>query len=235
MPVLTGAMEVIAGAHHSYALRTDGQVAAWGRNYRANLGDGTTTTRRTPVLVRNVTGAVSIASGRDHGLAVLADGSVRAWGYNAGGQLGDGTTANRSTAVVVPGITGAVKAGGGGQLYSVVLVGHGGPPPNQPPQAALSVGCTLLVCTADASGSVDPDGSVVGYAWDFGDQATGSGASVAHTYATAGTYSVTVTVTDDDGASDSATLSVAVTDQPPGTWRCSGRPPRRTPTPPRPR
>jgi alpha-tubulin suppressor-like RCC1 family protein len=120
--VLSGATEVIAGAHHSYALRTDGRVSAWGRNYRANLGDGTTTTRRTPVYVRNVAGAVSIASGRDHGLAVLADGRLMAWGANAAGQLGDGTLANRSTPIVVPGVTGAVKAGGGGAAYSVILV-----------------------------------------------------------------------------------------------------------------
>jgi alpha-tubulin suppressor-like RCC1 family protein len=104
-------------------LRADGQVNAWGRNYRANLGDGTTTLRTRPVLVRNVADAVSIGSGRDFGQAVLADGRLRMWGDNASGQLGDGTLTRRTTAILVPGVTGAVKAGGGGAAYAVVLVG----------------------------------------------------------------------------------------------------------------
>lgn len=215
VPVTTGVTEVIAGAHHSYALRTDGRVWAWGRNYRANLGDGTTTTRRTPVLVGGVAGAVSIGSGRDHGIAVLADGSARAWGYNASGQLGDGTTTNRSTAVPVLGVSGALKAGGGGQAYSVLLAGAGEPPPNRPPTAAQTHSCTLLQCTFDGSGSTDPDGTVTGHDWELGDGGTADTASTTHAYAAAGTYQVSLTVTDDDGATDAVSFSVTVSDQPP--------------------
>lgn len=116
------AQAVIAGAHHSYALRSDGRVMSWGRNYRGNLGDGTTSQRLRPVFVAGVSNVASIGSGRDHGLAVLADGSVRAWGANAYGQLGDGSKTNRTRAVVVSGLKGAVLAGGGGAQYSVVLV-----------------------------------------------------------------------------------------------------------------
>ncbi len=47
-----GATAVAAGAHHSYALRQDGTVWAWGRNYRAELGDGTKIQRLRPVQVR---------------------------------------------------------------------------------------------------------------------------------------------------------------------------------------
>lgn len=77
----------------------------------------------------------------------------------------------------------------------------GAPPPNQPPTASFSAQCTGLTCTFDASASADTDGSVVGYAWDFGDASNGSGATPSHTYTQGGTYSVTLTVTDDDGAS----------------------------------
>jgi DNA/RNA endonuclease G (NUC1) len=62
-----------------------------------------------------------------------------------------------------------------------------------------------------AAASLDPNGTVVSYAWDFGDGTTGTGPSVTHTYAQDGVYSITVTVTDNDGLTDSvlATASVA--------------------------
>ncbi|WP_196279479.1 RCC1 domain-containing protein [Catellatospora vulcania] len=213
----SGIADVIAGAHHSYALRTDGQVLSWGRNYRNELGDGTSTNRTRPVSVTGVASAVSIASGRDHGLAAMADGSVRTWGYNADGQLGDGTTTSRPTAITVPGISGVTVAGGGGQAYSVVLVPNGGTPPaNQDPVAAFSFSCTLLACTFDASASDDPDGDVTGYAWTFGDGDTAGGPNPAHTYTAPGSYPVTLTVTDDEGATDALTRTVTVTSAPSG-------------------
>ena len=105
--------------------------------------------------------AVSIGSGRDHGLAVLADGTVRAWGYNASGQLGDGSVTNRTSAVTVSGVSDAVKAGGGGQAFSVILVGDDGTPPvNQPPTAVATADCDLLSCSFVGSASRDLDGTV---------------------------------------------------------------------------
>ena len=59
--------------------------------------------------------------------------------------------------------------------------------------------------------SLDPNGTIVSYAWDFGDGTTGSGASVAHTYAQDGAFTVRVTVTDNDGLTDTATFTVNVT------------------------
>jgi alpha-tubulin suppressor-like RCC1 family protein len=225
--VMSGATEVIAGAQHSYALRTDGTVAAWGRNYRANLGDGTTTMRTRPVSVRNLSSVVSIGSGRDTGMAVLADGRLMAWGHNSTGQVGDGTTVNRSTPVLVPGVSGAVLAGGGGAEYSVVLVSSG-PPPPQDPVAAFTAGCDVTSCSFDASGSTDSDGTVEHYDWDFGDGATSSGttATTQHQYAATGTYPVTLTVTDNSGATDVVTHQVVAADEPPPTagpqWRATG-------------
>lgn len=86
-----------------------------------------------------------------------------------------------------------------------------GTAPNQPPTADFTTTTNGLWVRLDGTGSNDPDGVVSGYAWDFGDGATGTGATAEHTYAAAGTYSVTLTVTDDAGASTSTTKSMAVT------------------------
>ena len=88
-------------------------------------------------------------------------------------------------------------------------------PSNQPPVAdagsnqTAEVGVTL---TFNGSGSTDPDGTISSYEWDFGDGNTSIGMSTTHAYSTAGTYLVTLTVTDDDGANDTDTAEVIVTD-----------------------
>ncbi|MFT4108332.1 PKD domain-containing protein, partial [Propionicimonas sp.] len=81
---------------------------------------------------------------------------------------------------------------------------------NQSPTASFSAPVSGLTVNVDGSGSSDPDGSIASYAWDFGDGSTKSGATASHTYAADGTYTVKLTVTDDKGATDSATKSVTV-------------------------
>lgn len=56
--------------------------------------------------------------------------------------------------------------------------------------------------TFDGTDSSDPDGTITSYEWSFGDGESGSGATSTHTYTAAGTYEVTLIVTDDDGATD---------------------------------
>ncbi|MCW4016794.1 MAG: PKD domain-containing protein [Candidatus Bathyarchaeota archaeon] len=67
----------------------------------------------------------------------------------------------------------------------------------------------------DGTGSYDSDGSIVSYAWDFGDGNTATGATVEHTYEDNGVYTVTLTVTDDDGATDSAAATNTVLNKAP--------------------
>jgi hypothetical protein len=62
----------------------------------------------------------------------------------------------------------------------------------------------------DASRSSDPDGSIVSYVWDFGDTNSDTGASVSHTYDSAGEYVVTLTITDDGGNDSRVTTCVSV-------------------------
>ena len=82
--------------------------------------------------------------------------------------------------------------------------------PNVPPTAAFDADVTNLKVTVDAGGSSDSDGTVESYAWDFGDGHTGTGKDASHTYAAAGTYTITLVVTDDANA-DSAPVTRQVT------------------------
>jgi subtilisin len=88
--------------------------------------------------------------------------------------------------------------------------GSGGPPGNQPPTASFTFSCSGLSCSFNASGSSDSDGSIVSYAWTFGDGTTGSGVTTSKTYASGGTYTVTLTVTDDDSATGTTSQNVTV-------------------------
>jgi len=80
---------------------------------------------------------------------------------------------------------------------------------NQPPTAAFTSSCTNLTCTFTNSSS-DPDGSIASSSWDFGDGTTSTVASPSHSYAAAGTYNVTLTVTDNQSATNSVVHSVTV-------------------------
>ena len=63
----------------------------------------------------------------------------------------------------------------------------------------------------DGTGSNDPDGSIVSYAWTFGDGASAAGPTAGHTYSSAGSYAAKLTVTDNRGASSSTTVSITAT------------------------
>jgi PKD repeat protein len=86
---------------------------------------------------------------------------------------------------------------------------------NRPPTAVMtatpSTGVAPLNVTFDGSKSTDPDGSVASWSWSFGDGTLGTGSATTHLYTTAGTFAVSLTVTDNGGASSTATASIVVT------------------------
>jgi uncharacterized repeat protein (TIGR01451 family) len=89
---LSGVAAVSGGFNHSLALLSSGGAVAWGSGSIGQLGNGSFTSSKVPVVVTGLAGATAIAAGGQHSLALLADGTVHAWGYDGNGQLGDGVT-----------------------------------------------------------------------------------------------------------------------------------------------
>jgi PKD repeat protein len=90
---------------------------------------------------------------------------------------------------------------------------------NRPPVADIDSSTAMLdkkeTVTFNAGGSYDPDGTIVSYVWNFGDGVTATGVSVSHSYSNIGSYTVTLIVTDDDGATDTDSTTKTVKNKSP--------------------
>jgi alpha-tubulin suppressor-like RCC1 family protein len=97
---------------HTVGVRSDGSLWAWGNNAQGRLGDGTTTTRNSPVRIGEQTGWASAAAGNAHTVALREDGSIWVWGDARSGQLGNDFVPAHTPTHIQPG-TGwlAVSAG----------------------------------------------------------------------------------------------------------------------------
>jgi PKD repeat protein len=87
-------------------------------------------------------------------------------------------------------------------------------PPNTPPVAVFTTSCAGLTCTFSALPSTDSDGQITKYAWNFGDDIMGEGTLAGQTYAAPGTYTVTLPVTDNLGATEMRTHTVTAVRRP---------------------
>jgi hypothetical protein len=154
---------------------------------------------------------------------------TRLWAFQqpaAGGQLlgncpGDAFACDLAPAAGIPGVAmTAMHQGPNGDLFINDIEGHrimelrfgcgGG---DCPPVASAIVTPTAsknlsTQFTFDGSASVDSDGTIVSYHWDFGDGQSKDGAVVTHAYATNDDFIATLTVTDNQGASDTTTVAV---------------------------
>ncbi len=178
--------ETVSRADHTTPT-VDAPAGAWVVSYWADKS--ATTTGFT--LPASVTGRHAVCStGTGHVCSSLADsnGPVPTGQYDGLVGTADTASANATT-------------------WSVILRTV---EPNQAPTAAFSYTCDGADCDFDGMDSSDSDGSVVSYAWDFGDGATASGATPSHDFVTSGTRDVTLTVTDDEGTTGSLAVPVPV-------------------------
>jgi subtilisin family serine protease/chitodextrinase len=140
------------------------------------------------------------------------DGSIVAWYWD----FGDGSTSAAQNPVhsyLAAGsytVTLTVTDDSGDSASSAqgITISAGGTA-NQPPVAAFTYACSGTACSFDAGNSSDDTG-IVSHTWDFGDGGNAIGQVVQHTYASQGTYTVTLAVTDGNNASASVSTSVRV-------------------------
>jgi len=87
------------------------------------------------------------------------------------------------------------------------------PAGNNPPTATFTTSCNVRTCAVNSTGTSDTDGGIRSYSWNWGDgTALSTGASPsAHVYAAAGTYTITLVVTDNWGRTTTVTRGVTVT------------------------
>lgn len=107
---LRGVEEISVGGTHGCVRMGDGTVRCWGQNDQGQLGDGTTLSRSTPVVVSGLSGVVQVVAGYGHSCARLADGTVRCWGE----RVGNGTSTVSRQPVAVPGLSGVAQLSMGG-------------------------------------------------------------------------------------------------------------------------
>ncbi len=175
-----------------------------------------------PVASFTVTGNNTLTSSTVSFNATLStdpSGTITSYAWNFGdGATGTGKTTTHSytsagTYSVALSVTDSVTGLSGTKTAKVGVV-------DRPPTASFTVSGNNTnygsLVHFNAAASSDPDGTITSYAWNFGDGATGTGVITTHKYTNAGTFTVTLTVTDNSGST--ATTSAKVTqviDKPP--------------------
>jgi PKD repeat protein len=185
---LQGAGETVSRAGHTTPTVPITDNKTWALSYWAD-NSSATTTWTTPGSVTSRTAACGIGGG--HICTVAADSNGPVTGNSYGGLT---ATADSASAKAV--------------TWTILLAGAS--VSNQPPTARLSTNCQNLACSMTGDTSSDPEGPIASYAWNFGDGGSSAVANPNHTYASAGTYTVSLTVTDGNGVSDTATKSITV-------------------------
>jgi PKD repeat protein len=209
-------------ANHTYAAAGTYTVTLVVTDTEGATGTSTGTVTVAPAPPANVaptasftSAASGLAVSTDAGASTDPDGTVTAYAWT----FGDGGTATGKTAAHTYAAAGTYtvtltvtddKGATGTSTGSVTVA----PIPNAAPTASFTTTADRLSISTDGRASTDSDGTVTEYAWDFGDGGTATGSTAAHDYAVGGTYTVSLTVTDDKGATATRTSTVTVTAPP---------------------
>ncbi|MDC4206522.1 MAG: beta-propeller fold lactonase family protein [Candidatus Manganitrophus sp.] len=174
--------------------------------YRRNAGTWT--------LLRSASAGIVANRAYTLGLKVAGSSPVELTVFLNGASLF--TFSDSTSARIGSGIPGIINYNTGVKYDRFTVSDNGtSSPANQPPLAKMSAnpdsGTVPLTVHFDGASSSDPDGSITSFAWDFGDGSNGTGPVIDHTYSTAGTFTATLTVTDNQGARGSVQRSLSVT------------------------
>ncbi len=223
---------IAAGLYHSMAIGSNGKLYSWGNNANGELGNGTLTNEKDPVIVSMPAGviATAIAGGQDHSLAIGSDGNLYAWGYNGLDELGNGTTTDTKTPVQV-GLTPVAKppnavASGSSADHSFAIA----PPTPAPTTTTLStspssvtygqtVTITAVLSRSDGGGTINFSSgalTITGCGSVSPTLVGGSWQAQCSTSFAAGTYSLTAAYTGDTlyAANTSTALNLTVNQAP---------------------
>ncbi|MGZ4084677.1 MAG: PKD domain-containing protein [Bacteroidia bacterium] len=187
---ISGVKSISTGSGFSVFVKGNGTVWASGYNNVGNLGNGTTVNSATPVRCGSITNADYAVCGVGHVLVVKLDGTVWSFGNNGLGALDDGTTTNRSNPILLTGL-----------CY---------PPP---PVASFTSSAPVCANNGLVSFTDYSSNSPTSWQWDFGDGNNSTLANPSNTYTLAGTYTVTLIVSN-GGGSDTARQSISITPPP---------------------
>lgn len=143
------------------------------------------------------------------------DGEIVSYHWN----FGDGTSSTEPNPVHIYNSAGTFTAvltvtNNSGLIGMSSLFITAVPVPNQAPvavaRANVASGNAFLTVSFSSRDSYDPDGTIAGYFWDFGNGAVSRQANPSYTYTTAGNFTATLTVTDNKGATDSKSIAITV-------------------------
>jgi PKD repeat protein len=191
-------------------------VGWWGQAFRSNDGGITWEILPTPSTNDNFTdihllGANELWVSTNSNVVYYSATGGQSWSVMNIGSNGFGSFSS------IVGVQGGDAWTVGYQGYIEHFTGPPPPPVNQPPAASFEFNATgLTVDFTDTS--TDPDGFIVSWEWNFGDGNFSTQQHPTHTYDTANTYIVTLTVTDDDGDTGTAGRLVVVQPGPGGTY-----------------
>jgi PKD repeat protein len=156
----------------------------------------------------------------DGSLSYDGDGTIVSHEWDFGDLSNDSSTSINHTYTAAGDYTAwlTVTDSDGASASEAVLITVSEPVPNNPP-VAIAVVATIdgLSVAFDGSHSYDLDGNriISSYDWDYGDGNTGTGIYPNHVYSSAGNFTATLTVTDDEGGTGTDTVAITVADPPP--------------------